>query len=120
MIIADLLKGLEIKGQEGSLDIDIKGVAYDSRSVKEGYVFVAREGFSVNGHDFVKDAVSRGAVALITEKPKAEKPTTERPKAEKSPKKDHNKAADNAADAKGSDKQPASNENRPATSTIND
>ncbi len=72
MIITDLLKGLEIKDRKGPLDINIKGVAYDSRSVKEGYVFVAREGFSVNGHDFVKDAVSRGAVALITEKPKAE------------------------------------------------
>jgi UDP-N-acetylmuramoyl-L-alanyl-D-glutamate--2,6-diaminopimelate ligase len=69
MIIAELLKGLEVKDHKGSLDIDIKGIAYDSRSVEEGFIFVAREGLSVNGHDFIKDAVSRGAVALLTERP---------------------------------------------------
>jgi UDP-N-acetylmuramoyl-L-alanyl-D-glutamate--2,6-diaminopimelate ligase len=69
MIISELLEGLEIKGREGSLQKDIKGIAYDSRSVGKGFLFVARKGFSVNGHDFVADAVNRGAVAVITERP---------------------------------------------------
>ena len=45
----------------------IKGMAYDSRSVKPGYAFVAIRGERVDGHDFVDDAVVRGAVCVISE-----------------------------------------------------
>ncbi|MEW6419957.1 MAG: Mur ligase domain-containing protein, partial [Nitrospirota bacterium] len=51
-----------------SLDVDITGVAYDSREVKEGYLFVAITGERYDGHDFIKDAIKKGAIAIVYEK----------------------------------------------------
>ncbi|MEW6162304.1 MAG: UDP-N-acetylmuramoyl-L-alanyl-D-glutamate--2,6-diaminopimelate ligase [Nitrospirota bacterium] len=56
-------------GGQGWGDRDISGVAYDSRKAKEGYLFVAIEGERYDGHDFIKDAVKKGAVAIVHEKP---------------------------------------------------
>ena len=47
---------------------DITGVAYDSRNVRPGYLFVAMPGSKADGHTFLLEAVERGAVALVTEK----------------------------------------------------
>jgi UDP-N-acetylmuramoyl-L-alanyl-D-glutamate--2,6-diaminopimelate ligase len=55
-------------GGQGWGDIDISGVAYDSRKVEEGYLFVAITGERYDGHDFIKDAIKRGAVAIVGEK----------------------------------------------------
>lgn len=53
---------------ETELDIDIAGVADDSRLVKEGYVFVATKGFNVDHYDYIKDAIDKGAVFLVTDR----------------------------------------------------
>lgn len=48
-------------------DHTIKGIAYDSRVVSPGYLFVAIRGEQMDGHDYVADAILRGAVAVVTE-----------------------------------------------------
>ncbi len=53
----------------GQVDVTLKGVSHDSRRVNEGDVFVALRGDTQDGHDFVTEAVSRGAVAVICERP---------------------------------------------------
>lgn len=68
MTIADLLKGLKVRRVKGPLKEEIKGIAYDSRLVKEGFIFVAIRGFSVDGHTYIKDAIGRGAVGVVLEK----------------------------------------------------
>lgn len=68
MTIAELLKNIKIKRVDGSLDKEIKGLAYDSRLVKNGFLFVAVRGFSVDGHDYIKDATDKGAAGVIVEK----------------------------------------------------
>ncbi len=68
MTIAELLRGLKVKRVSGPLEKEIKGVAYDSRLVKNGYLFVAIIGFSVDGHAYIKDAISRGCVGVVGEK----------------------------------------------------
>ena len=45
------------------------GVTHDSRAVMPGGIFVAVRGFAADGHDFVPDALARGAVALVVEEP---------------------------------------------------
>jgi UDP-N-acetylmuramoyl-L-alanyl-D-glutamate--2,6-diaminopimelate ligase len=55
-------------GGQGWGDIDISGVAYDSRKVKEGYLFVAITGERYDGHNFIEDVIKRGAVAIVAEK----------------------------------------------------
>jgi UDP-N-acetylmuramoyl-L-alanyl-D-glutamate--2,6-diaminopimelate ligase len=49
-------------------DPEVRAIAYDSRRVAPGTLFVAITGFHRDGHDFVDDAVARGAVALVTER----------------------------------------------------
>lgn len=53
---------------EGNADVDVGGIAYDSRRVNVGDVFVAVQGLHVDGHDYLSDAVARGAVALAVER----------------------------------------------------
>lgn len=48
-------------------DIEITGIAYDSRAVKPGYLFVAIRGFETDGHKYIKSAVRNGAAAVIGE-----------------------------------------------------
>jgi UDP-N-acetylmuramoyl-L-alanyl-D-glutamate--2,6-diaminopimelate ligase len=45
----------------------ITGVSYDSRSVSSGHVFVAVKGLRVDGADFGRQAIDRGAMAVISE-----------------------------------------------------
>ena len=47
-------------------DMSATGVATDSRRVRKGDVFVAIKGASHDGHDFIGEAVKRGAVAVVT------------------------------------------------------
>lgn len=76
MRLKDLLKGCDCappltllpQGREQWWgDLNISGIAHDSRKVKEGYLFVAIKGERVDGHDFIGDIIKKGAVAVIHE-----------------------------------------------------
>jgi len=47
----------------------ISGFATDNREVKPGDLFLAIKGAKVDGHDFAADAIARGAVAVLAERP---------------------------------------------------
>ena len=49
-------------------DIEITGLAMDSRRVKTGNVFFCIEGLEADGHDFAGKAVEAGAVAIVHSK----------------------------------------------------
>jgi UDP-N-acetylmuramoyl-L-alanyl-D-glutamate--2,6-diaminopimelate ligase len=51
----------------GSGALEITGLAYDNRAVEPGTLFFCVPGFTLDGHDFARDAVARGAVALVVE-----------------------------------------------------
>jgi UDP-N-acetylmuramoyl-L-alanyl-D-glutamate--2,6-diaminopimelate ligase len=53
---------------EGNPDIDVTGIAYDSRRVNPGDLFVAVQGIHVDGHHYLTDAVARGAIAVAVER----------------------------------------------------
>jgi UDP-N-acetylmuramoyl-L-alanyl-D-glutamate--2,6-diaminopimelate ligase len=55
----------------GARDLQISGLAYDNRLVAPGTLFFCVPGFTRDGHDFAPDAVARGAVALVVERPLA-------------------------------------------------
>ena len=67
MRLKDLMRGLETRQLHGRMSMDIEGIAYDSRQVKEGCVFVAMKGQTADGHDFIREAVERGARAVVLE-----------------------------------------------------
>jgi len=48
-------------------DMEITGIASDSRQVKPGDLFVALKGLEYDGHQFIPEALTRGARALVVE-----------------------------------------------------
>jgi UDP-N-acetylmuramoyl-L-alanyl-D-glutamate--2,6-diaminopimelate ligase len=65
MTFQQLLDGAEILARSG--DPDVSSVEYDSRRVKPGCAFVAMRGESSDGNRFIDQAISAGAVAVVTD-----------------------------------------------------
>ena len=68
MILKTILSGIDGLQAKGNLEEEIQSIAYDSRNVKQGSLFVAIKGFTVDGHDYIKQAVENGAKAIVIEK----------------------------------------------------
>src|SRR5580692_4227222 len=71
MTFQQVLYGAEVLAHSG--DPDVSGVEYDSRRVRPGGLFVAMRGESSDGNRFIDQAISAGAVAVVTDSA-AEKP----------------------------------------------
>ena len=63
-----LLQGLKWRCIRGELPREVTQVAYDSRKVEPGALFVCIQGSRQDGHAFIREAVERGAAAILTEK----------------------------------------------------
>ncbi|MDA1273935.1 MAG: UDP-N-acetylmuramoyl-L-alanyl-D-glutamate--2,6-diaminopimelate ligase [Verrucomicrobia bacterium] len=50
---------------EGPLNREITGISHDSRRIGPGMLFVAVPGQNVDGHDYINDAIDRGAAAVL-------------------------------------------------------
>ncbi|MBR3337454.1 MAG: UDP-N-acetylmuramoyl-L-alanyl-D-glutamate--2,6-diaminopimelate ligase, partial [Bacillus sp. (in: Bacteria)] len=48
---------------------EITSIEADSRKVKEGSLFVCMKGYTVDSHDFAKQAAAQGAAAIVAERP---------------------------------------------------
>ena len=46
--------------------IDVNGLSLDSRTIEKGNLFIAIPGTNLDGHDYIQQAVTKGAVAVIT------------------------------------------------------
>src|SRR3954471_16083685 len=53
----------------GAPNVEITSLAYSTSDVTPGSLFFCVPGFRADGHDFAPDAVSRGAAALVCERP---------------------------------------------------
>jgi len=65
--LSDLIDGLAFTELQGSADVEITSVAFDSRQVIPGSMFVAVKGTQVDGHDYIDQAIKQGAIAVICE-----------------------------------------------------
>src|SRR6185312_10327599 len=63
--LSDIIDGLAFTELQGSADMEITAVVFDSRKVIPGCLFVAIKGTLSDGHDFIQQAVHDGAVAVI-------------------------------------------------------
>jgi UDP-N-acetylmuramoyl-L-alanyl-D-glutamate--2,6-diaminopimelate ligase len=54
---------------DGAPEAEISGLAYSSQSVTPGTLFFCVPGFRADGHDFARQAVERGAAALVCQRP---------------------------------------------------
>ena len=68
MLFADLLAQVA-HTPVGDVTVPITGLAYDSRRVSPGSLFVAIRGVHTDGHQFIERALAAGAVAVVYDDP---------------------------------------------------
>jgi len=68
MKILELMQGIDYKLRQGSLEMEVKGLSYDSRQVKNGYLFICIPGLITDGHEFAGKAIENGATVIIAER----------------------------------------------------
>ena len=68
MKLFELLQGIDDYSITGDKDIEITNIAYDSRKVREGSLFICIKGFVSDGHDYAMQAINAKASAIIAEK----------------------------------------------------
>ncbi|MGE5508266.1 MAG: UDP-N-acetylmuramoyl-L-alanyl-D-glutamate--2,6-diaminopimelate ligase [Chitinophagales bacterium] len=66
--LSELISDLKTVVSWGDLEVAITGIAYDSRRVQPGNLFVCIRGLKTDGHFFVNDALARGAAAVVAER----------------------------------------------------
>jgi UDP-N-acetylmuramyl-tripeptide synthetase len=67
MRLEDLLRGVAVERIDG-YDVDVAEVRDDSRQLQAGDLFVAVRGQTVDGHDFLRAAADKGALAAVVER----------------------------------------------------
>jgi len=70
MKLKDLLEGVPGVHFNGNEEEGIQGIAYSSKDVEPGFLFAALRGEKKDGFEFVDEALLKGAVAFLSEKPK--------------------------------------------------
>src|SRR5260370_5254962 len=69
MRLEDLARGVPGAVLEGTGNVEVAGIAYDSRQVKPGALFVAVKGINTDGHSYLAGAVAAGAAAVAVDSP---------------------------------------------------
>ncbi len=68
MKLSSILKNTEYTLLKGDLNAHISDIIYDTRRLVKDCVFVCMVGAVADGHSFISEAVSKGAVAVVVEK----------------------------------------------------
>ena len=68
MKLEKIIEGLDDAKIIGNKDIEITSISNDSRKIEKGSMFVSIKGFDRDGNEYIKGAIEKGAIAIITEK----------------------------------------------------
>lgn len=72
MELTELINSVHVVQVAGNVQRkDVTGIYYDSRKVIKDSIFVAIKGFNADGHNFIVDAINKGALAVILENDQA-------------------------------------------------
>ncbi len=66
MKLSQLLQGVEVEKLHADLNVEITGMAFDSRKVCPGDLFMAVSGFATDGNRFIPAAMEKGAAVVVT------------------------------------------------------
>jgi UDP-N-acetylmuramoyl-L-alanyl-D-glutamate--2,6-diaminopimelate ligase len=69
MLLSELLESMPEIDRAGYPEVQVRGITYDSRQVKDGDLFVAIKGEKTDGARFIDQAISRGASIVAAEQP---------------------------------------------------
>ncbi len=67
-LLKDILYKAGILEVVGSTNIAITSLSFDSRKIEKDSLFIAIKGTQSDGHKFINDTISKGAVAILCEK----------------------------------------------------
>ena len=67
-LLKDLLYDARIEEIQGTTNIAVEGIGIDSRVIKPMGLFVAINGTQVDGHDYIKQAITNGATTVVCER----------------------------------------------------
>lgn len=67
-ILKDILYKVSITSTFGNMEVAVKDIAFDSRKVTHGTLFIAVPGTQTDGHAFISKAIEGGATAIVCEK----------------------------------------------------
>lgn len=65
MQLTKLLKNIDYTLLKGKIDIDIKDIYYDSRTIKKDIAFICLVGIDTDGHDYIEEAIKNGSNCII-------------------------------------------------------
>ena len=68
MKLSQLLQGVEVLTLNADPNMEITGMAFDSRKVKPGDLFMAVSGFATDGNRFIPGAMEKGVAVVVTAK----------------------------------------------------
>ena len=68
MKLRELLSEIPHRLISGEEETEITSIVYDSRKVKPGSLFVCLTGFLTDGHEYIRQALEQGAVAVMAER----------------------------------------------------
>ena len=66
-ILKDILYNVALQSVQGTTDIRINSIQYDSRKVDKNDVFIAIKGMHSDGHLFIEKAIENGASVIVAE-----------------------------------------------------
>jgi UDP-N-acetylmuramoyl-L-alanyl-D-glutamate--2,6-diaminopimelate ligase len=67
MELKRLIEGVEVKKIVGGTLREVEGIAYHTKQIGKGFLFAAIRGLEIDGHQFIEEAVQRGAGAVVSE-----------------------------------------------------
>ena len=65
--LKDILYGVAITEVLGDTNLEVAGLAFDSRKVLNDFCYIAQKGTQVDGHDFIEGSAQSGAIAVVCE-----------------------------------------------------
>ena len=68
MLLQYLIENLEDKEVIGNINVTINKIEYNSKKIEKGDLFVAISGFNEDGHNYIDEAIQKGAIAILVKK----------------------------------------------------
>ena len=68
MNLQELLSGVALTECRAAGDVEITGISYDTRDLKPGALFAALSGYKTDGHRYIREALEKGAAAVLCQR----------------------------------------------------
>lgn len=66
-LLRDILYKVSLVSSSGDMEKEVKAIAFDSRQVEKGHLFVAVRGTQADGHEYINKAINAGAIVVVCE-----------------------------------------------------